>query len=365
VGDRVLPGLLAVIAGTALVVVGFVPFVVRSYRRRGELGPGRALLAAAALVYSLALVAYVLLPLPTGAAEACTSRAAAAAPQLRPFAFLSDITAHATALLVDPAVLQVAFNVALFVPFGALLRHLARRSVVVTTLAGLTVSLLIEFTQLTGNWFLYPCPYRLFDVDDLIANGLGALLGALAAPVLRHLPGQPADDVDPGLPRPVTTGRRLVGVLCDLLVVVLVGGLLVVPARAVFLVVGAEWPVGLERPLGTWLPWAVLFVLLPVLGRGGTPGQRAVLLRPADPDGARPSRARLLARSLAGTGGFVLLHQLGGAAALLGLVWGVVCLVALIRTPGHRGVGGVWTRTVLLDRRAAAPAAPETTGPRP
>lgn len=47
--------------------------------------------------------------------------------------------------------------------------------VVTAALAGFAVSLFVEFTQLTGNWFLYPCPCRLFDVDDLIASTVGAL----------------------------------------------------------------------------------------------------------------------------------------------------------------------------------------------
>jgi hypothetical protein len=69
---------------------------------------------------------------------------------------------------------------------------------------------------------------------------------------------------------------------------------------------------------------------------------------------ARPSRARLLARSLAGIGGFLLLNDIGGAAAALGLLWGIASLVGIVRTRGHRGLGGLWTGTVLRDRRCAA-----------
>jgi hypothetical protein len=62
--SRLLPGLLAVFGGVLLAVVLLVPFVFRSYRRRGELGLGAALLALAFLVYGLALVAYTLFPVP-------------------------------------------------------------------------------------------------------------------------------------------------------------------------------------------------------------------------------------------------------------------------------------------------------------
>ena len=34
-----------------------------------------------------------------------------------------------------------------------------------------------EVTQLTGIFFIYPKAYRLFDVDDLLINTLGGILG--------------------------------------------------------------------------------------------------------------------------------------------------------------------------------------------
>ncbi|WP_454115939.1 VanZ family protein [Microbacterium aurum] len=52
--------------------------------------------------------------------------------------------------------LQLALNVLLFVPLGFFIRVLGGRGVVVALLAGLGVSLVIETTQLTGVWGLYP-----------------------------------------------------------------------------------------------------------------------------------------------------------------------------------------------------------------
>ncbi|SHJ95545.1 Glycopeptide antibiotics resistance protein [Pseudonocardia thermophila] len=358
---RIVPAVIAVVAGAGLAMVLLVPYVAASYRRRGELGWGRALLAAAALVYALALVAYVLLPLPS-VEEACRSAAAAAGAQLRLFAFVDDVARYAVANpLRNPAIQQVLFNVALFVPLGAFLRHLGGRSVAVATLVGFGVSLLVEFTQLTGVWFLFPCPYRLFDVDDLLANTAGALLGASAGPLLRYVPGQRRDAAPPTQPRPVTVSRRLLGVLCDLLGVWLTGAVLMVVLRAVLLLAGEslapppQWLAPVEAVLGGWLPWLLLFVIVPSAGTGGTLGQRAVLLRPAFPDGAVPGPGLRLARSLLGVGGYVLLQnveQSGGLAFL----WGLVGLVGIVCSTGHRGVGGWLTGTVLLDRRAGAAA---------
>ena len=39
------------------------------------------------------------------------------------------------------------------------------------------LSLFFELTQLTGLYFIYSRPYRLFDVDNLMINTLGGILG--------------------------------------------------------------------------------------------------------------------------------------------------------------------------------------------
>ena len=65
-------------------------------------------------------------------------------------------------------------NVVLFVPLGALLVVLARRSWWWATCAGTAVSATVEVVQ----WLWLP---RDGDWLDVLSNGLGALLGALAA----------------------------------------------------------------------------------------------------------------------------------------------------------------------------------------
>src|SRR5699024_7095328 len=41
-----------------------------------------------------------------------------------------------------------------------------------------------EITQLTGIYGIYNCAYRLFDVDDLLFNTIGGIVGFLLAPIL-------------------------------------------------------------------------------------------------------------------------------------------------------------------------------------
>ncbi len=79
----------------------------------------------------------------------------------------------------DIVVANVWGNIAMFVPLGLLLMWLwtspliAR--VIMATVAGAGLSIIIELTQLTLH--------RVADIDDVILNGSGALLGALVGMV--------------------------------------------------------------------------------------------------------------------------------------------------------------------------------------
>jgi glycopeptide antibiotics resistance protein len=360
--DRLLPALPAMFGGTLLAIILFVPFVFRSYRQRGEVGLGPALLAFGFLVYGFALVAYTLFPIPHVDDAWCAVNAATSHPQLDPLRFLDDIarerrTPGLRGVPANPAVQQILFNVALFVPLGAYVRHYLRRGVVTAVLAGAGVSLLIEVTQFTGNWFLFPCAYRLFDVDDLLANSLGAAIGVMFAPLL-HLLGGRQGALGADVARPLTAGRRVLGMLVDLVAVFLLGGVL---ATVLDLVVEygfdaqvAEQPWGAlaNSALKPWLP-AVLLLLLPSLRADGvTLGQRAVRLRRAGPDGTRPG-LRIVPALLFGGFGYCLLVGLApfapGAGGLANLMAPVCLVLALTRT--HRGLSGLVSGLTFTDSR--------------
>lgn len=351
VTDRLLPAVVAASLGAVVALVLLVPYVAVQYRRRGMLGPGRAVLSFATLVYALALVAYVLLPLPPVGPNFCEVHGVD--PQLRLFQFVADIIREGagspTALVTNPAVLGVAFNVMLFVPFGALFRHLTGRNIAVTTLAGAATSVLVELTQLTGVWSLFPCAYRLFDVDDLITNTSGALIGAtVVAPLLRSLPGQHAEG-PPEAPRPLTTGRRLLGMLCDFLTVMLAGATLNALARFTAQTLEVPDNVDLSR---------LLFWLVPALGQlaliwwtGATLGEHSIRVRPATPTENIGSGAKLIRWAL-GIGGFSLLNLPGtGIASLLALLLAVANATTTLFTRRHRGLAYAVTGLDLVDAR--------------
>ena len=353
---RLYPALVAVLLGSVVALVLAVPYVGVQYRRRGTVRGGPTLLALGTVISVMAVVSYTLLPLPTVGPGFCVNGGAGV--QLRPGRFVSDITGRGvggpSALLHNVALRQLVFNVALFVPLGMFLGHLARRGVALTTLAGFAVSLLVETTQLTGDWFAYPCAYRVFDVDDLLANTTGALLGALTAPVLRLVPGQSLRD--PGLPRPVTARRRLLGMAVDGVLSVVAGLVLGSVYTAVVLVTGTTVAPRVDTLAQTLtvdvVPALALLVVLWSTHR--TPGEMVVRLRPREPVGA----VRALLRWLLGIGGLLLLAGPSEGITPVTVLLVAASVVAVVRGRGHRGVAYAAVGWELQDDRV-----PTTEGP--
>lgn len=91
-----------------------------------------------------------------------------------------------TVLLRSMSFYQVVFNVFLLIPLGVYIRYyLSDRSKWYCALIiGFFVSFFFEITQRTGLFGIFACPYRLFDVDDLMLNTLGSTLGYFLAPMI-------------------------------------------------------------------------------------------------------------------------------------------------------------------------------------
>lgn len=344
----VFSGVMAIGLGVVVGIGLFVPFVAVSYRRRGGLALGRSLLWAAALVYFLAIWTYTLLPLPASDDYAC-------APVVLSFEPFAQDIADAIGRghpLTDFALLQIVFNVLLFLPLGFFLRVLGRRGVAVALVAGLATSLLIETTQLTGVWGIFPCAYRMFDVGDLLTNTTGAVLGSLLAFLVPQR-WRAAGFADAGAPRPLTRSRRLVGMLCDALAAGLLG-----VAVGIAVQVWLEYVAGDHEAVlsgapasvaSTWTPVVVWVVL--VLATGRTVGDHAVELR--YDGGPLPVVVARALRLLGGIGGYLLL---GAWSPFAQLVFAVVALVLALVTPDGAGLPGRLSRQPLRDARAARDA---------
>lgn len=364
--------LLSIVLGLTAAAVLFIPFVVISYRARGHMGLWWVLGWVASAVYAAALISYTLLPLPVSTDYVCRG------VQLQPGHDLIAAVRRATGLrdlARSMAVWQVALNVVLFVPLGFLLRVRHRLGWIAAGGIGLAVSAVIETTQLTGVWGLYPCAYRVFDVDDLAANTLGALIGSLLA--LAFAPSRARTGA--AGPRPVTRRRRLIGMVCDASLVVLVPAVASLAVQMVLAVIAPDALDGQGRVAFVLVVWGVPLVvqLLWVLVTGATFGDWAVLLGTRR-TGWLPAWLARPVRFVTGSG------ALGGLALLDAAqpVWGglpvgwasraawaliVVSLVGLWAVPGARGLSGWLSGTTVVDRRRdesaqASSGAPTTLG---
>ncbi|MGB3829240.1 MAG: VanZ family protein [Ornithinimicrobium sp.] len=184
--DLLAPGVAVVALVAVFVLVMAVPFIAT-----GAQSSSAAFLRAATIAgtvsYAAAVVAYTVLPLPSAESmqRRCATADGGAGIQLTPFHFLSqlggDQASGGWVLLGDPALWQVVLNVALFVPLGILLSQLVPLRPWAVMAVAVACSLTIEVTQGTGLWFIYDCAYRVFDVDDMLANSLGAAIGLVFA----------------------------------------------------------------------------------------------------------------------------------------------------------------------------------------
>ncbi|TXK09486.1 VanZ family protein [Microbacterium hatanonis] len=349
--EQVRNGILAILAGGFAGFLLFVPFVAVSYRRRGRLTAGRAVLWALALVYFWAIWTYTLLPLPDPDTMRC------AGVNLDIWAFIDDVRGAARRpgpFVTDPAILQLVLNVLLFVPLGFFLRVLGGRGILVALLVGLGTSAFVETTQVTGVWGIHPCAYRVFDVDDMLTNTLGAVAGSLFALVVpSRLRGvERAADAD--VPRPVTRRRRALGMLCDA-----VGLGLVISAVGIVVQLWLQFVVGDREAVLDSTPATVsgLVVgtglwLAVILVTGRSVGDLAVRLRFSG--GVLPTWLARPVRWITGVSGYTLLDALPDPWSLLALPFVVATAVMLFAFRDGRGLPGVFGARVVDEREASA-----------
>ena len=160
-GSKIFGGLV----GPALLLVELAGWMMTKTFR-----PVRFMLRAAFLYYLSCVFALVFLPLPSieEAAELMYQ------VELMPLHCLADACK-------DPikGTLVILFNILMTVPFGMFLRYYFGMDAKRVFLYSLALTTLIEFGQFSGLFFLFKGSYRLFEVDDLLLNTIGGMLGYL------------------------------------------------------------------------------------------------------------------------------------------------------------------------------------------
>ena len=160
----------AVLVWPLLSLLLSVPVLVALYRRDGWLPLTTVFAVYASILYAAGLVCFTLYPLPTG--DAGPGITYGVPPILDPLNFVRDIAEGGVR-----AVFQLLFNIVLFVPLGFIARTLLKLKLPLMLALSFAATCLIETAQFTGLSGAYLFAYRTFDVDDLICNTLGSLIG--------------------------------------------------------------------------------------------------------------------------------------------------------------------------------------------
>ena len=175
---------IALILFPILAFVITIPYMIVNYRKYGSVNKLRTVIFYSFTLYLLAAYSLVNLPLPDPATIHTTYTDKL---NLVPFSFVKDFLTDSPFVLTDPSTwidsmkypsfYIPAFNVLILVPFGIYMRYYFKCSLKKTILLSALLSLFFELTQLSGLYFIYPGPYRLCDIDDIIQNTTGGALG--------------------------------------------------------------------------------------------------------------------------------------------------------------------------------------------
>jgi len=284
--------LVTVFATGALIPLALLPVLATVVRRYGRLRGWPMISALGLIASAVALAAFTVFPLPRPGTVECSSTNLTDYWQTDLLASISPIAHQASvigweATTTSTIFMQVAFNIVLFVPFAFFLHQVTRWNGLGIIFAALLASALIEATQGTGFWGVYPCPYRLLDVDDVLANTVGGFVGLMVSYVfVRFFPFATPKKV-PDL-APPSLGRRSLAGLIDLALIavlavavqslqILLTGLRDGREAAEAMLSTGEIPVPFVVGAALVITW-----LFPLLRRDrATPGQITVNIAPA------------------------------------------------------------------------------------
>ena len=171
-----------------------LPYVIHQYHKYGSIPILRTLIIFSFIYYLINAYFMIILPLPSVEEVAkMTSPTMSLMPfqalqdiiQTTPFVFNDPSTYLAS--LTQPMMRVTLFNILLTLPFGIYLRYYFQYSFKKTILFTFLLSLSFELIQLSALFGYYPRPYRLFEVDDLITNTLGGMLGYAICPLFEKV----------------------------------------------------------------------------------------------------------------------------------------------------------------------------------
>ena len=185
------PIISAIAVFPAIVSIITIPFLVWNYRKYNGLSVMRATVIFSFVFYMMCAFFLTLLPLPT--IEEVLNR--------KPVPFNNQLFNNIIATMANAGFVasdkstwflganwkKLLTSSMLFqITLGFYLRYYFRVSWKKAVGIGFLTSMFYEMTQLSGVWGIYPYAFRCPDVDDLMNNTLGCMIGFWAAPVLMH-----------------------------------------------------------------------------------------------------------------------------------------------------------------------------------
>ncbi|MDR3307989.1 MAG: VanZ family protein [Coriobacteriales bacterium] len=323
----------AVIVFPVIAYLLTLPYTVYNYMRYGSVSKWRTFIIFTMLFYLMCAYFLVILPLPNPAEVA---QYTTPTTQLTPFRFVYDFIADSGFEAAHPATwlpalrssafYQPLFNFVLVLPWGVYLKYYFKARLRTTVILSFALSLFFELTQLSALYGLYPRSYRLFDVDDLILNTLGGVVGyAVALRLPRFLPSR--DRIDKvALEKAGRVGymRRLVAFAIDYV-----------------LINAVATPLASLLHLDALLSFTIVLfaysILVPLIFRGATLGKLLTRQRIRHDSGSRATLLALLLRYLIrnlGLVSFVLASSLVSDVNFdyqaIPVLYELLCLIALV-----------------------------------
>ena len=291
---------------TGLIVFPFLaaaftlPYALSQYRRYGAVSKYRTLIVYTFMLYMLVIYFMVILPLPERESVEAGHfmEHVNLIPLKQIWLYWKDKPlGFGTMLgyLKSFSLWQLLFNVLLTVPFGVYLRYYFRKDLKQTLLYSFLLSLFFELTQLSALYGIYPGPYRLADVEDLICNSLGGLLGYQTASLfLKILPDRDKIDADTLIAgRTVTGRRRLLASIVDFAMSMVLFTFL--QGVALILFHGGAEASG-SAASRVWSFFCVFCLVQVLLTRGYTLGHALCRLRLRSTDGKAASAKQMIKR---------------------------------------------------------------------
>ena len=293
---------------TGLIVFPFIaavftlPYAVYQYHKHGSVSKLRTVIIYSFILYMLIAYFMVILPLPDKASTVGNTWQDHL--NLIPFRQIwlywhgkAFGVAALKAYFMSMSFWQLLFNILLTVPFGVYMCYYFKLSLKRTILYSFLLSLFYEASQITALFGIYPGPYRLADVEDLICNTMGGAAGCYIATVFAGvLPNRDAiEERCRAAGTRVTGMRRLWAGLYDY---VLIAAVYIFFVGVVRLLYPDFEGYSIYGEVYSWSFFCILSLVQVLIMKGATLGHAACRMILVSEDGGAASAGQLIRRYL-------------------------------------------------------------------